>query len=204
MIFNKVKTDIKKTWNVINTLLKPNFSTTKNHIKVINYLGTSYTDNQSIANCLNTHFASVGANISNSLPNHDEQSFDFPCSVNSMFFRATNPAEINKVILSLNNKASHISTYPSKILKYASDVISPILCIIVNMSLENGIFPDKLKVARVVPIHKGGDFSDVNNYRPVSVLPILSKIFERIVHNQLMCYLDKFNILSEMIDQVWL
>ena len=116
---------------------------------------------------------------------------------NSMFFKQTTPYEVSNVIQSLKNKSSHVSTYPSKVLKYVSEIISPILSTIINMSLSMGVFPDKLKLARVVPIHKGGDETEIDNYRPISILHILSKIFERIVHNQLTNFFEKYNILDD-------
>ena len=96
----------------------------------------------------------------------------------------------------MKNKSSHITTYPVKILKLISDIVSPILSIIIGKSLRDGVFPASFKKARVVPLHKGGCTSDVGNYRPVSVLPMMSKIFERVVFNQLIDFLDKYNLLN--------
>ena len=81
-------------------------------------------------------------------------------------------------------------------MKHISEIISPILAYIVNESLANGIFPEQFKVARVIPLYKGGDKSTTGNYRPVSVLPILSKVFERVVFNQLYYFLEKYSLLN--------
>ena len=67
----------------------------------------------------------------------------------------------------------------------------------VNSSLRSGIFPSSEKVARVVPIYKEGMVSDVSNYRPISILPLFSKIYEKVVYRQLYDYLTVNNILSE-------
>ena len=75
-------------------------------------------------------------------------------------------------------------------------IISPILTSIINKSLQQGKFPTLFKLARVIPLHKGGSKSEINNYRPISILPLLSKIFERIVYNQLYSFLEKYKILS--------
>ena len=64
-----------------------------------------------------------------------------------------------------------------------------------NLSIEKGVFPDDLKIARVTPIYKGEGSSDVSNYRPISVLPCFSKILERIMYNRLYKYLIENNIL---------
>ena len=75
--------------------------------------------------------------------------------------------------------------------------MSTSLAYICNLSLNNSIFPDKWKKAKVTPIFKSGDKSNVSNYRPISVVPIISKIIERYVHNQLYAYLCSRNILSD-------
>ena len=197
-LFNNLKNDIKKTWNSINKLLKPGKSLKKKHIKSILFNGVIHTDPQSIANSLNTHFSTAGASIANSFPTTAENhTLPIPRMENSMFFKQTTPSEVCTAIHSLKNKSSHVSTYPSKVLKYISEIISPILSTIINMSLSMGVFPDKLKLARVVPIHKGGDETELNNYRPISILPILSKIFERIVHNQMINFFEKYNLLDD-------
>ena len=75
--------------------------------------------------------------------------------------------------------------------------VSHPLAQIFNKSLESGVFPDALKVAKVVPIHKSDDKMFINNYRPISILPIFSKIQEKIVYSRLESFIDKHNILCE-------
>ena len=66
---------------------------------------------------------------------------------------------------------------------------------IFNLSFKQGIFPKKLKIARVIPVFKSGDDTNISNYRPISILPCFSKILERIMYNKLYSYLEKNNIL---------
>lgn len=66
-----------------------------------------------------------------------------------------------------------------------------------NQSLETGTFPEGWKKGRIVPIHKGGEGSSLSNYRPVSILPAMSKVLEKIVDAQILVYLDDVNILPE-------
>ena len=110
------------------------------------------------------------------------------------------PADIPEVISTtklLKSNASKgyddISPYICK--KIISTIASP-LCSIINQSFNTGVFPDELKIARVVPIHKAGDKLLVTNYRPISILPFFSKIFEKLMHNRLMKYLDTNDILT--------
>ena len=77
----------------------------------------------------------------------------------------------------------------------AFPVISQPLCDIFNFSIYTGIFPDSWKTARVAPIFKNGERDDRSNYRPISVLPVLSRLFERLVYDQLYNHLDKNKLL---------
>ena len=63
--------------------------------------------------------------------------------------------------------------------------------------MANGIFPDILKIARVIPWHKGGDLSDLINFRPIFLLSSLSKVFERTMFNKMLSFIDKYHILSD-------
>ena len=62
----------------------------------------------------------------------------------------------------------------------------------INGALSQGIFPDSLKLANITPVHKKGETTDKENYRPVSVLPLFSKIFEKAIYDQLSQYLEKY------------
>ena len=85
----------------------------------------------------------------------------------------------------------------SKLLKDIGVVIAPTLSVIINQSLCTGVFPDKLKIAKVIPFFKKGDESLIKNYRPISLLSSISKVFERIVFNQLYKYLDDNKLLFD-------
>ena len=76
-----------------------------------------------------------------------------------------------------------------------ADLIVFPLCYIINKSLLNGIFPDKLKILKVVPLHKGGSTQDLNNFRPISLLSIFDKIIEKRMHKRLYQFLELHNVL---------
>ncbi|KAI8518827.1 hypothetical protein Bbelb_020840 [Branchiostoma belcheri] len=95
------------------------------------------------------------------------------------------------------SKATGLDQLNNRLLKAAADVIAPSLTDILNESLAKQEFPEDWKQARVTPIHKAGDRALPNNYRPVSILPTVSKILERAVHTQLYDYLTENNILSD-------
>ena len=115
-----------------------------------------------------------------------------------MCFLPTDANEVMNVTSQLENKMT--AGYDDVALAIMKDTIKhiahPLACII-NCSMRTGIFPDKLKIARVCPIFKSGDRESVNNYRPISVLTNFSKIFEKIIYARLSSYLNKYDILYE-------
>lgn len=82
-------------------------------------------------------------------------------------------------------------------LKASRDFVVPLICKLINLCFQMGIFCDAFKRSIITPVHKDGDKSEVNNYRPISVLSSLSKIIEKIVNKRLTNYLNKYNILSD-------
>jgi hypothetical protein len=66
----------------------------------------------------------------------------------------------------------------------------------INMSIQNGIFPSKLKIAKIVPVFKSGDETDPDNYKPISLLSIFNRIFEKVMYSRLISFMDKHNVLS--------
>jgi len=100
------------------------------------------------------------------------------------------------VIESLKTKSSSGNDGLSTLLlKHVKLQGCDVLTIIVNQSLSTGIFPNKLKVAKVIPIHKGKSKNDISNYRPISMLPSVSKVFERVMHDQVYSYFNSKNLL---------
>jgi len=97
----------------------------------------------------------------------------------------------------VNSKSSGLDEINVRLLKLAAPIVSDSLAYICNLSLCTTTFPSDWKQAKVTPIFKEGVKSDVSNYRPISVLSIISKILERAVHNQLYTYLTNCNILSQ-------
>ena len=93
-------------------------------------------------------------------------------------------------------KATGLDDISCKLLKLAKPVIVNSLTQIMNLSLKSGVFPNAWKEAKVIPLHKGGDLS-VNNFRPIAILPIVSKIIEKAVHKHLYSYLSEHNIINE-------
>ena len=94
-------------------------------------------------------------------------------------------------------KATGLDDLPAGMLKDCADYIAVPLRYIVNLSLNTGTVPSAWKEAKIVPIYKSGTSSSVENYRPISVLPILSKLLEKAVHTQLSNFLERNNLLND-------
>ena len=105
-------------------------------------------------------------------------------------------AEIRFAISSIKNRSYHISTYPPKCIKFLEPLIFLLLAIIVNESLNTGIFPKSIKLDKCIPIHKAEDTQNLSNYRPISIPPLRSNFFKIIVFKQMLNYLDNFLLLS--------
>ena len=123
------------------------------------------------------------------LKDETEKSFDMP---------ATCPTEVEKLIINLDcSKSSDIYDISVKFVKISSTYIANILSHIFNKSFLDGIFPQKLKYAFVLPMHRGGSKLLLTNYRPISLLPILSKILEQLMQTRLVKYLEDHKIIYQ-------
>ena len=104
--------------------------------------------------------------------------------------------EVTDLINNINTNKASIGI-PAKCFNLACPNIIAPLASVFNLSLLQGVVPDILKISKVTPIDKGGETSDPTNYRPISILSQFSQIFEKLVHKQLINYIEKRNILSE-------
>ena len=194
-LFLSIKNNIKKTWQTINNTLKPFRSRNSNLIEKIVYNNVE-TRGSEVSEAFNWHFASVGERINRSFQSTGARCMLQSSTPNSIFISDVSTDEIINIVTSMKDKPCHISALPIKILKSIINIIAPFIAKILNISLKYGIFPDSLKIARVVPIYKSGDPTDLNNYRPISVLPTLSKIFERAMSNRVNGFFEKFRVLN--------
>ena len=105
--------------------------------------------------------------------------------------------EVVNIIRSLNNSSPVWDDIPSFFTKRVLNSYIKPLTVLINRSFQEGIVPDEIKLAKVIPIYKSGSTMELNNYRPISVLNIFSKIFERLMYNRLIIFLDKYNILYQ-------
>ena len=94
------------------------------------------------------------------------------------------------------SKATGLDKISARLLLECSDIIADSLCLIFNCSIDTGIFPEEWKCAKVLPLFKQGDHWELNNYLPISIIPSLAKILERIIYDQAYAYLSDNGLLS--------
>ena len=112
--------------------------------------------------------------------------------IDSIFLNPTSPDEIHNIIANFENKLScGLDGIPPKVVKMFPESLIDCLTHIFNISLSSGQYISAFKKSKVVPIHKKKSKADMNNYRPISLLPVLSKILEKIMHIRLYSFLDK-------------
>ena len=150
---------------------------------------------------MNDHFVEAPQNISRSLtpaPDLDYHEYLTGNYSSSFFVHSLSPHKVTKIILGLKNSSGggHMDI-PTRVFKSIADIISNPLSIILNKYITNGNFPEMLKIAQVTPVFKSGDPTDPNNYRPISVLSVLSKVFEKHIYDELLSYLKSFDILVD-------
>ena len=115
---------------------------------------------------------------------------------NSIFLTEIGPDEIYKIIKDLGiNKSGDIYGNTSNLVKLGGPVLIQILTLLFNKSIDQGIFPSALKLSKIVPIHKGDSIFEVSNYRPISLLPIFSKILEKLMYSRIIDFITKHNVL---------
>ena len=141
-----------------------------------------------ISNCFNKYFVNVGSDIENKIPKSNVPRTDYlnRIYINKSFY--LKPASEDEIIEIINSMDLNKALGPHSITK---EFFSNCLVKIVNLSFESGIFPDLCKLAKVVPIFKKEDPMICKNYRPISLLPIFSKIIEKIIYTRMYDFLEK-------------
>lgn len=180
----------KATWNIIN---KNKLNFPAEDIRKIKVGHNTITDPQKIAQAFNDFYIDQIKPITG-----DKPSIANICSnVNSIFMSPTTSKDINKIIKNLKNKSSTGNDdICTKVIKYVAETISPILSHIMNLCIEQGIFPAKLKTAIIKPMFKKLDKENMTYYRPIALIPIIAKIFEKVIYNCLYSYFEKNNIFA--------
>ena len=192
-----------KTFNEI-TAKKSNSTITSIEADVV-----LYTDINEIVQALNTPFSRIGPKLAAKIKDKlrlitsNSRTFFLPAfwrlngNDKSFFFCSITESFVLKQLKSLKtNKAIGLDRISARLLKESAECMAPVLTRFFDRSLETSIFPSIWKCGKVTALFKGGDRTDCNNYRPITVLPTISKILERAVHQQMYEFLSANKLLT--------
>ena len=185
------KGNVKKFWQITKSILNRNKpSAVQTRFK---YNNSIIVDGNMVTECFNNFFVNIGPSTAAKIPNSDISPNYYLRGnhLDSFFATPVTSEELLKLFGNLKKSACGWDNFDSEVIKHScSEIIDPFLHIC-NLSLTKGIFPRQLKIAKVIPLFKSGDDMLFSNYRPVSILPIFSKILERIMYNRLLNYITK-------------
>ena len=192
---------MKKLWSGIRSIV--NISDNKTGVNISHLLqdGKAIDDPQKMANIFNKFFVNVSKKITSTIPRTRKSPLDYLKHSNdkSFFLSSVAPEEVECLINSLQDgKAAGPYSIPVKLLKIISHQISIPFCMIINDSFLSGIFPNKLKIAKVIALYKKDSRDNPTNYRPISLLSVFSKLIEKIMYKRLYSFLDSCNILHSL------
>ena len=182
----------KLLWSCINDIL----NTRNNQTIPEAVVNGAVLSGEALTNHVNNYFINIASSITKGLPQQPMYvCLGIPVR-ESCFFYPINLMEIMNILAGLKNRGSKLLDIHPSILKENSIWFSSHLVELYNFSLVKSIFPSVLKIAQVTPGHKSGTVDKVDNYRPISVLPLFSKIFEKLIFNRMNGFIEKHNILT--------
>ena len=180
------KNDIKKTWSVINSTFSRNKKCNASELFII--YDKELKDPTVIANEFNKYFVNIGQCLAEKIT-HDFNFYLKNRIDSQLRFTLVDEEHVVGIFNRLKNKSIYgCDNISNKLLKYAKAFLIKPLTLLINQTLSTGIFPNELKISRVRPLFKNGDTS--NSYRPISILPSISKIFEYVIFHQLFDYMS--------------
>ena len=191
LLFNAAN-DSRKIWSYLNDI------TERNRVKVLKEkrLGDVVLYGQELVNHANDFFINAVTSITNNQLPPPVYNFQSAPIGPSCFLYPTTPFEVMKIVRNLKNKGNKLLDIHPSVVKDNANVFSDHLSQLYNMSLELSTFPNKSKVGRVTPAHKSGSTDNIDNYRPITVLPLFSKIFEKLTLIRMQDFISKNDILS--------
>ena len=187
----------RKTWDLINELSSRS-SCKSSNILEIQANNRTINNADDMAEAFNVHFTNIAKMLTRDIPVGEVEAESFLSPSDNSF--SLKPPSIDIVLDLLKKidekKATGLDKIPNKLLKMAASIVAPSLTDVFTKSILTGIYPTEWKLARVTPIFKKGSKSDINNYRPISVIPVVSKVLEKLVYDQRYHYLNDNKLLS--------
>ena len=192
-LFSRDPRNCSKTWLYINRLIG---NSTQGPINKL-FVGSETLTGLRMVNYANEYFVSVANRLTEGMQENLPYEFITEQNPHTFEMRPTDIYEVVKVIYSLKNKGNGLIDISVATIKSNSHIFSVHIVLLYNYSIEKYVFPKKLKVAKIVPCHKSGQTDLIDNFRPISNLPVFSKIFEKLSHIRMVSFIDRCNLLSE-------
>ena len=195
-LFNRNRSNMRKTWSIIKSITTCNASIDSSQNLLFNNI--EYSDEFSVANLFNEYFCDIETTLEHDLAPSTADLYTYIRlhNLSSMFLFPVSKTECSEIISSLKVTKQGINEIPVKLFIQSRVSFLAIICDMINTCFKLGSFPDVLKRAVVVAIHKKGDRSLTSNYRPIALLPFLSKVFERCIFKRISSFISKHNIIS--------
>jgi hypothetical protein len=197
-LIERNKSNVKKLWMTLKEVIGSDSSSPSAKEFLVD--GNLTDDKKLISDAFNDYFVKVGPTLANKIPatHLDPLSFLQGDFQESIFLRPVTELEVSNCLAKLKSSSApgHDGLKPD-IIKSASNFITRPLTHIINRIFESNYIPNEFKFAIVTPVHKGGDSTNFQNYRPISVLPVFSKVFERIMHARLYSFFDAHSVLCD-------
>ena len=194
--FDEHANDIKKTWEIINSVIKSKNCRSK--ISLTDDDGKTHEESK-VADTFINYFTNIAQKLSTQVPKTQSTAASFLKNRidNTFTISPISPIEVDTVIDDLKSNDHNVNKIATTVLSESKHILTPILCHLINLFVQQGYFPENLKLGCITPIFKGGDKGKVNNYRPVCSLSPFSKIIEKVVNNRMVDFLEIFNIFSK-------
>ena len=196
-IFFENKDNLKHSWRILKNIINKKKTTLKNSQFRLNGKITEHKRN--ISDGFNSFFVNVGPTLAKNISSSNMAPAEYLKNrvVESMLIFPAIEDEVKNIIKHLKTGSPGWDSVSPVVIKASYEPIITPLTHIFNLSLYKGVCPSELKIAKVIPLFKAGDVMEFSNYRPVSVLPLFSKILERLMFNRLLSFINKHNVLYE-------
>jgi hypothetical protein len=194
-IFNDRQTDLKKKWTIVKGIInKKKTSNVPCKIKINN---KEITNKAIIAERFNKYFVNIGPELAKNIAPTTRSPNPYLENSNphTLFIKPVVEQEVLNVIKNLKSSSAGYDNICGKIIKLTYDCFLTPLTHVLNVSFSHGFFPNELKIAKVLPLFKSGDIFLVQNYRPISILPFFSKIFEKLLYKRIIDFINKHKLL---------
>ena len=196
-IFRSSSGDFKKTWSNINCLLK------RGNQDIVRKIVTDdghELEGIAMVNYFNDYFTNIVSRLTQNMP--DDINFDYFNNIRaigeSCFFMPTDEHEVSEILKGMPNKGNSLLDIKPRILLLVLNVIVPIIVYLYNYGITCGLYPDTLKIGRVVPTFKSGEMTKVNNFRPITILSTINKIFETLTSKRMRSFIERHKIISDL------